>query len=180
MEIPEEILKPTIAAIGAAVLVGMTWIFRRLVVSPAKWVRGIAELPASVGQIAEGMEALKSACAKHGLCLEVMLANGTYGTFECDIHGNNIAVNDTYCRMVGAMPSELHGRGWEFFIDSESREKYYEEWHGAMEVGRDYAADLDLRHRDGTVVPVRIRTSKLIEAGAVVGYLGFVKVRLEP
>lgn len=55
-----------------------------------------------------------------------------------DQHGAYTYVSDAYCRMVGALPTELLGSGWINAIYKEDREHVLKEWREAVQDRRDY------------------------------------------
>lgn len=180
MDLPEEILKPSVEALGMLVLGVGAWLGRKVVITPFRWARCLFLIPRSIDSIAASLSEIKEGCTRQGVCLEIMLANGTYGVFECDEHGYNLSVNDTYCRMLGAVPSQLLGRGWEFFISEENRKLYAEEWEPSMAHKRDFVTEVEFTHSEGHAVPARIRAAKITKDGVHVGYMGFVQQLEEP
>ena len=175
MDIPEELIKPAVSAGGVALLSVLAWIFRRFIVYPSKWVRGIAELPGVVTGISKGVDKIHSDNEKQRICIDIMLANGVYGIFVCDCRGYNSEVNATYCSIVGAVPDQLMGRGWENFIDHDSRVDYEDRWKRAMDHSTDYTTKTVMRHADGNLVPVIVRTRKVYVSDNLVGYMGFIR-----
>lgn len=64
------------------------------------------------------------------------------GIFRCTVMGENLEVNRTYCRMLGATKEQLMGYGWRSYVSPKQRKGYDDEWQQAFLEGRDIDINL--------------------------------------
>jgi PAS domain S-box-containing protein len=63
----------------------------------------------------------------------VYLLEGPQGIFEADKNGRYVAVNRTFCRMVGKTEKELMGMGWMNSVSHDEKSEVFDEWMTAVQ-----------------------------------------------
>jgi PAS domain S-box-containing protein len=98
------------------------------------------------------------------------------GIFECDMDGNNIFVNRTYCKMIGVPAPKLLGREWEQFMHPKRKNEYDMLWTDRFENCEEVCIDTAMVTAAGDVIDVRIKAYPLKDDTQTrcVGYFGMV------
>lgn len=126
----------------AALLVG---IFATLKIGPTVlvWLRGVAaglngfadvphslsRLEATISGCAIDISTVREDMSVMKQAFQVRLdSDPTLGYFECDVHGLNTLVNETYRGWVNASNDDLLGMGFLNYIPDDEREEIREEW----------------------------------------------------
>jgi PAS domain S-box-containing protein len=101
--------------------------------------------------------------------------DGPIGIFECATTGENLYVNRTYARWLGASKSDLLKLGWVNFVPKEDRESYRKAWKNAFEDGRELEMPMKLIRSDKKEIYCNIWAYPIINKdGTVVQYLGII------
>ncbi len=95
------------------------------------------------------------------------------GIFQTDIQGRRVFVNQRWCEIVGAEPSEALGESWQAFLHPEDRQKYLDEWQNAVRHGRGLLKDVRFVNPDTGIRWVTGSVTALQDSsGGVIGYIG--------
>lgn len=171
----EHLWQPALATLGVGATTWAAAKIRKKWIACREWLQQKGETIDEIPVLRKAADTLYDELHEQGAALRMLLANGVYGTFVCDLHGYNTDVNETYCRLIGTTRERLLGREWEAYVDPEERERYASEWEPAMETLREFTTDLTFTRSDGTPLKTLVRTVKLLNReGEVRGYSGFI------
>lgn len=96
--------------------------------------------------------------------------NGHNPLFKCNKKGFNLAVNRSYCRLIGCSKDELMGFGWKRFTA-----KHGEGWQEALEEGREVTFNVTMENVKGDKIPLETHCFPILDAnGEVVHYICFL------
>jgi PAS domain S-box-containing protein len=98
------------------------------------------------------------------------------GIFECDIEGNNIYVNRTYCKMIGVPATKLLGKEWNNYIHPDYRNHYDLHWSDKFSQCEEVETVVVMVNGSGELLNVVIKAYPLKDdtQSNCVGYFGMV------
>ena len=98
------------------------------------------------------------------------------GIFECDMNGNNIYVNRTYCKMINVPSSKLLGKEWLNFIHPIHKNHYEVVWSEHFENCEEIEVDIIMINSNEDAIPVKIKAYPLKDDTQTrcVGYFGMI------
>lgn len=102
-----------------------------------------------------------------------LAVNSTVGIFHCDLDGNSLFVNDSFCAIAGLTPAAAQGPGWQSTLHPLDGPIVRSQWREAIAGKTEFAREFRYLHNDGTTrwvwcsaVPFRD------ESGRIATYLG--------
>lgn len=106
----------------------------------------------------------------------LILLDAGLAIFHADKEGNFTSVNRTFQIIAGRSEIELNDLGWTSSIDYEQRGEILEEWLESVKYEREFHAEFNVVHTDGTKHPVSCKAFPLRnKEGNVTGWMGFVR-----
>jgi PAS domain S-box-containing protein len=97
-------------------------------------------------------------------------------TFVAGPDGGWTSVSEPLCEIIGAYPPKVNNHGWKIRIESNDRERVFNDWIKAVKAGEPFAADFYCVHEDGQRAKVSMNAAPQVgPAGNRVGYVGTIK-----
>ena len=105
---------------------------------------------------------------------KAILSDMSVGVFETNTEGEFVWVNRKYLRMTGRAPDEVKGSGWINTIAHRDRERVVVAWNKAIEEEREFEEVFTMITPEDDRCKVQVRTYKMSEDNAPIGYLGML------
>lgn len=119
----------------AKILAAMTaiWAFIWKIGCPcARWVRRQLQIGSRVEQIFLALDDIRGSIWTLTARAQLSFENSPIPSYECDKHGDCIAVNPAWCKLFGVSEHHMLGNGWLDVIENEDRERVMENWRNSI------------------------------------------------
>jgi PAS domain S-box-containing protein len=104
-----------------------------------------------------------------------LTSHAPMGIFLADDRGDCLFVNEHWCELAGMTATAALRRGWIQAIHPEDRPRIVQEWYGAAESGRPFAAEYRFQDPEGRILWLDGTGGALRNnEGEITGYLGTV------
>lgn len=104
-----------------------------------------------------------------------LASHAPVGIFQTNLQGENVFVNEGWCKMAGMTPEEARGLGWMRAIHPDDREAVVSGWRRAISDGLSSSAEFRFLRPDGVVTWLQGNAVPLRDvSGRNVGYIGTV------
>ena len=104
-------------------------------------------------------------------------SDAMHGIFQSDEIGRCHWVNSSYCKMVGRLPLEVQGDGWESYIYFQDRSAVLDEWKRTVASNREF--QMQYRLTSGVMVDVVAHPLR-DDDGNLIGYQGSMRMVEKP
>ena len=142
------------------------------------------------GSMTASMAKFEKKQSSHSLCISLneqmirgILNDASHGVFHSDSTGKCLWVNPAYCKMVGRLPEDILGDGWQSYIHADDRDRVLNEWQRVVSSNREFGSRYRFTNGlqvDAIAHPLRdeIKTDG-VPGKLLLGYQGTVRMIVE-